>query len=120
MSADDVEEDDVLFEGRHLLPGLPDGRSLHALVHAAHEPTVYAAPRDVSADLAAQGFDVVFADGRREHFACVLDAHDRMNERDSGAVQTVCVSNGKPTATPVPFDYSGAWRMRTEPEWRSQ
>lgn len=54
-------------------------------------------------------FAVRFLDGHEERFACVLDAHDRMNTAP-GAVDTVNEDTGNVTATPVAFDYSDIWR----------
>lgn len=59
-------------------------------------------------------FAVYFEDGHSEPFACVLDAHDRMNTA-RGAVRTVRVSDGATTAVPVPFGYVHLWNGR-EPE----
>lgn len=64
----------------------------------------------VCTDAPAEGFVVLFKDGHGEPFACILDAHKRMNERQSGALCTVRASDGARTATPMPFDYLDLWR----------
>lgn len=109
---DDAADD--LFDGRYARPGLPDGKSLRELRGHGLGP---AAP---VVSLAHAGFAVVFLDGRRETFACPVDAHDRMNEKDSGALHTERIADGKVTATPDhQFSYRAIWAMRVEPGWRS-